>query len=357
MIQTTIIGERGVNSTKGSAHVHPFKTANGNHFGLVTLTHPFLNLNPEFHPFLNPTFGTAMNKNVSFGGTPELIFNGILQGWVGSIIAGAWDFADTSKVVITQANNNDEAIWDDSYSGQIDMTDFTALTGKVDLDVYNEVSNSIIVQFGLAGVDVGNSVNLNDVIDTGNLSEQNFAIPKASFGLSTQTIDEMSITILRTGGAKPTIKFDEFQLEETGDPLTYKATTPKGTRFHITEIRIRITDDLDSTLSNSSMPNINYDNILGVTALTNGIVFSRVQDGKTLFSATLKNLDDFFATGSNLIGVTGNASKLGLTLLVEFPDAIILKGDDGANFLSFTVNDDLSGLTRLTAAARGSVEV
>ena len=91
--------------------------------------------------------------------------------------------------------------------------------------------------------------------------------------------------------------------------------------------------------------------------MTNGIAFSRVQQGKTLFSVILKNLGDFLATGSNLINATGNATNTGFTLLVEFPEAILLEGGETENFLSFTINDDLSGLTRFTAAARGAVEI
>ena len=90
--------------------------------------------------------------------------------------------------------------------------------------------------------------------------------------------------------------------------------------------------------------------------MSNGITFSRVGRGKTLFSVTLKNLGDFLATGSNLINATGNATNSGFTLLVEFPQPIVLEGNSEINFLSFTISEDLSGLTRFTAVARGSVE-
>ena len=67
-------------------------------------------------------------------------------------------------------------------------------------------------------------------------------------------------------------------------------------------------------------------------------------------------MGDFLATGSNMINISGNATNTGLTLVVEFPEPIILKGGGNQNFLSFTINDDLTNLTRFTAAARGALE-
>ncbi len=219
------------------AHNHPFKVAGDiSHVAVLALTHPFIETEPSTVFFQNSTFGIAMNQNITFGGTPELIFDGGSGGteWTGSIIQGSWNFADAGKVTITTANNGDEAQFDDA--GIIDMSGFTAITGLVDLDVYSPVSNSIIVQFGLAGVAVGNSIDLNDFIDTGNFAEQAFAIPKADLGISTVTVDEMTIIITRNGGAKPTIKFDDWQIEETGTPAIFLVPVDTGTRLHIDEL-------------------------------------------------------------------------------------------------------------------------
>ena len=358
MQKTRIIGTQGRGAKELEAHVHPFNTASGKHVGLVGLTERFLKFNPEFHPFLNDTFGTAMNQNIAFSGTPEIIHNGgTSTEWTGTAIAGTWNFADGGKVTITSANNNDEASFAEEGATTIDMSGFTTLTGKVDLDIYNVTNNSIIIQFDNAGVAVGNSVDLNDFIDTGNFSEQNFVIPKSDLGLTTQLLDGMTLTITRLGGTKPTIKFDDIQFEASGDPAVFKATTPLGTRFHITEIRIRMEDAISTVLTDASMPNLLIDQLLGVSSLTNGILFSRVQKGKVLFSVLLKNLGDFLATGSNLINETGNGTNTGFTFIVEFPEPVVLEGGESENFLSFTINDNLSGLTRFTAAARGAIEI
>jgi len=354
MIKTHIIDGQGSGL---EAHVHDMRIP-GVHSALLTLNERFLKFNPEFHPFVNETFGTAMNQNIAFTGTPEIIHNGESSvEWNSAIGAGTWNFADSDKITITSANNNDEAIFSEEGATTIDMNGFTTLTGKVDLDIYNPNNNSIIIQFDLAGVDVGNSVDLNDFIDTGDFTEQTFVIPKSNFDLTTQLIDGMTLTILRTGGTKPTIKFDDIQWEQTGDVALFKATTPLGTRFHVTEIRIRFEDDVSAVLTDGSMPNIDPGALLGVSSLTNGIGFARIQNGKTLFAINLKNFGDFFATGSNAVNITGNAANTGLTLVVDFPEPIILEGGETENFLVFRISDNLSTLTRFTAAARGALEI
>lgn len=347
------------------AHVHPFSTAGRTHAGLLVLTHPFLNFNPEFHPFLNDDFGTGMNQNVAFSGTPEIIHNGGTSAeWTGTAIQGTWNFADSAKVTITSADNNDEASFAEETPTTIDMSGFTALTGKVDLDIYNSTNNSIIVQFDNAGVAVGNSVNLNDFIDTGDFTEQNFVVPKADLGLTTQLLDGMTITITRLAGTKPTIKFDDIQFEQTGDPAVFKATTPLGTRFHITEIRIALADNITGITTvagateTATVPNLGFDDFMGITSpLTNGILFSRVQAGKTLFSVSIRQLGDFLATGSNIVNHISDGTNTFITILVEFPVPIVLEGGESENFLAFTINDDLSGLLQFTAAARGALEI
>ncbi len=57
-----------------------------------------------------------------------------------------------------------------------------------------------------------------------------------------------------------------------------------------------------------------------------------------------------------MINITGDGTNTGFTLIVRFPEAIILKGGSENNFLSFTINDTLANLTRFTAAARGAIE-
>ncbi len=351
------------NATGLAAHVHRLSGSQSKHMGLVVLQERFLQFNPELHPFLNDTFGTAMNQNISFSGTPEIIHNGgTSTEWTGTAIAGTWNFADTGKISLTSGNNNDESSFAEETPTTINVSGFTTLTGKINLTIYNSTNNSHKVAFDNAGTIVGNSVNLNDYIDTGLIgTEQSFVIPKADLGLTSQLVDGFTIILVRIGGAKPTMTFDDIQLEQTGTSAVFKATTPIGTTYHIDQFRFAMADNITGIITGSTttyptMPGLSYNKLLGVSALSNGIVFQRVQDGKVNFAATLKQLGDFLATGSNIVNLVSDGTNTHLTLEVIFNEPIILKG--GAdNFLSLTINDDLSGLLLLTAVARGAIEV
>ena len=281
--------------------------------------------------------------------------------WPGTANAGSWNF--TTDISIASANDGDEAQFDNPHTSV--MSNYVAVTGKITLTTWSEADNELLLSFALAGVAVGNSIDLNDFIDTGLLgTQQNFVIPKAELGLTTQTVDEMILLITRTGGAKPTVDLDDIQLEKAGGSLIYKATTPLGTRFHINEIRIALADNITGITTvagnteTATVPNLAFDDFMGITSpLTNGIVFTSVQAGKTLFSVTINQLGDFLATGSNIVNHISDGTNTFITILVEFPVPIVLQGGESENFLSFTISDDLSVLLQFTAAARGALEI
>lgn len=363
-IEATIVGHDHKNGLEGQATLNNPK---GRPIGLMVYTESFTLLNPEVHPFLNDDFGIAMNQNVSFSGSPELVHDGTDNaGWTGSAVSGTWDFSDTTNpqagancVSLTSGVNNDEALFSDGTT--TDMSGFTALTGQFRLDTYNSANNSVLISFSLAGAPVGNSININDFINAGILDVyQGFAIPKSEFGLTTQTVDEMNMVLVRSGGPQPTFRFDVLQWEQTGNPVIFTSSTPKRTRFHVTEIRLGLADNITgivtgSTTTYPTMLGLAYDALLGVSTLSNGITFSRVQSGKTVFAITLKQLGDFLSSGSNIVNAISDGTNTFITLQVTFPEAVILDGNAG-DFLSFTINDNLSGLLQFTAVARGSIE-
>ncbi|KKM20092.1 hypothetical protein LCGC14_1649050, partial [marine sediment metagenome] len=243
------------------------------------------------------------------------------------------------------------------------MNNYVAITGKITLTTWNQTNNSLFLKFGLAGVLVGNQVDLNDFIDTGLLGvQQNFVIPKADLGLSTQTVDEMNIVITRAGGAKPTIDLDDIQLEKSGGSAVYKATTPKGTIYHIDEIRLAIAGNITGITTvtgateNATVPNLSFDKLLGISTLANGIIFQRVQSGNIAFSVTVNQLGDFLSAGADIVNHISDGINTFVTLLVEFQKPVILNGSKD-DFLSFTINDDLSSLLQFTGVARGAIEV
>ncbi len=316
-------------------------------------------LNPFLKPFLEPTVGNAMNQNVSFGGTQEIIHNGESSvEWDSAALQGSWDFSTGNVITLSSGVDQDAATFSEEGATTVDMSGFVVLTGAINLTTYNDTNNDLDVEFDLAGVLVGNSVNLNDFIDTTIIgSAQNFAVLLTDMGIIGQSVDGFTVTLGRSGGPQASFTLDDITLEQTGTPLVFKVESDPNEAFHVDEIRIAFADTLAGTVTNGTAFGIAHDQILGVTALSTGIVFRRVQNGETNFSGTFKTVGDFLATGSNLINPISDGTDTFFTLLVEFPEPIILEGPAEDNFLSFTINDNLAGLTKFTAAARGAVVI
>jgi len=357
-LEVTPTGTDSVTGKKANQNMH----TRGKLAGALVYTDPFIQLRPETHQFLNDTFGSAMNQDVSFGGTPEIIHNGgSSTEWTASAVSGAWNFADSGKVSITSADQGDKAEFAEETPATVNMGNYTALTLKVDLDTYSSLNNTIILAFDLAGVPVGSAVNLNGHMDVGNFSEQSVSISKADFGLTTQLIDGFSITITRTGGAKPTIKFDDIQLEETGSPLEFKVAAARGTRLHVHEVRIGLADNIAGVVTvagateNATMTGLSYNKFMSISALANGFTFSHTDHEGVVSSISVRQLGDLLTAGADLVSFPisdGTNTFIALVIKLEQP-VILFNGDK----LAFTINDNLSSLLQFTASAIGSLEV
>lgn len=357
-----IIGTAGDDGELIEAHVH--KHHGGKHAGIVALTDPLIEFIPETHSFLNDIYGSAMNQNISFGGTPEIIHNGGTSvEWTGAAVQGTWDFADAGKVSLTNGDNNDAAIFSEETPTTIDLSGYTTLTGKINLTTYSTVNNTLTIIFDNIGAAVGISVNIDDYIDTGLIgTEQSFVIPKADMGLTTQLVDGFNIALSRVGGTKPTMTFDDIQLEETGASATFLYSPPAEKIFHVDLVRFSIIDNTTGITSvsgateNATMAGLSYNTILGVSALTNGIIYQRIQESVVQSSDVIRQLGDFLAIGANISGVPiSDGTNTCLTLDIHYPRPIILEGNE--NILSLTISDNLSGLISFTAAVRGAVEI
>lgn len=331
--------------------------------GVTAYTTPYIEADPKNIPFLNPTFGSALNQAITFSGTPEGIHDGTDSVlWTATAISGTWTFdsttnpqAGTKCVDATATVNNDAALFSDATT--TNMANFTAITGQIRLEGFDSTrGNHVEMQFRLAGTPVGNSVNIDNFIDDTLFDVyQGFVVPKALLGLTTQTVDEMVITTLRDTGPAPDYRLDAMQIEQTGTPALFIAAPLPGTVFRIEEIVIVLVDALASTLADATMPNLAYNTLLGVSALTNGIVFLRVRNRKVAFAGNIKQLSDFvlfglvpqaFSDGTNTTLVLRNQLPVPILMDARVNDSI-----------SLTVSDDLSGLVLFRALVRGSEEV
>jgi hypothetical protein len=326
--------------------------------GLLVYTEPHIVGTLSGVPFFNPIYGADLNQNVSFTGTPELINNGgDTVGWTGSIGAGTWSFTDATDpdtglahVSVTNADDLDFAIFSDAT--ETNMANYTAITGRVNLVSYNGALDDIKIQMYNDGSPVGIQVSLNSYITTSLLgSYQSFVIPKADLELNGFTIDEMRIIINRTAGGKPTIYFDNIQIEETGDPLVFEVQAAAGEAFHITEIIVTIADTGTGGAAYA------YNKIGAVTALANGVNFNAVVDDETLFGSTIRQNSDLLNAGGRVTNIIDDGVNTFYTISIDASSAApVILDSRNDDYLNFVINDDLSGLDVFTAVALGFKE-
>lgn len=282
--------------------------------------------------------------------------------WVGSAISGIWNFADAGKVTITTANDNDEALFDNDTNQQWDVTNFTALTLKVDLDAYDPLNNDIALKFMLNGVQVGDIMLLNDFMDTGDFDEQSVVINIDEFNFATMFVNEMSICMIRTAGTKPTVKFDDIQFEASGEPIVFELAPAGDEVLSIDEIVVSMADALSSIVTVAGATEtftadvLSFDKLLGVSKLTNGILFQRIQEDTVRTSLSFQQISDFLIAGGSIDNLMSDATNTFLTITVPFGTPISLVGGTGDK-LTFTISDNLSGLLFMNVFGRGSVEI
>lgn len=344
MINAHILDGKGTNK---KAHLHQ---ENG-HVGVIAFTDDLRKFSSKITPLVNVTFGTALNQDGSTGGTPEKIHNGgTSTEWGATAVAGTWNFADAGKTSLTSGSNLDEALFEDSGGGTVDMSSYSAVSGKIQLDTYNPANESIIFSMGLAGTPAGNTVNLNDYIDTGLIgSEQSFLIPKADLGLGTDTIDELTITLNKAGGPKPTFRFDDLQIEETGGGIEYCGEPDADTKFYVTQIIFSIAD------TGTGGTAFAYNQIGAIAALTNGVNLAIFEEGEVAFSITARQNSDLIGAGAALSTTMDDGTDTYYTLVVDLTTPRVLDSRESDKIVA-TVNDDLSGLLLFNIFIRGKEE-
>jgi hypothetical protein len=331
--------------------------------GLVTFTESLRNLNAGTSLILNSEVGADMNINGSVSGTPKGIHDGgDTTYWTPTANGGTWDFADTTNpssgtqcVSLTNGQDGNQASFDDS--GTTDMSNYVSLTGVIRLERYNATQSSILLQFNLAGLVIGTSINLDNYLDIGLINAyQSFQIPKTDFEIGNQIVDNFTITIQRNGGSRPIFRFDLLQLEQTGGSTIFSAVPNTEKIFRAQELTITMSDNITGIVTNGTMPGLTYNQILGVPLLSNGITIRWSRKGTILFTKNIKSLFDFFNEGFLLKNSVSDGTNTLLTLSYNFGDCEFLMDPRESDALYITINDNLSGLLAMRTTLHGNEE-
>lgn len=336
----------------------------GEQLGLVVYSSPQNHWTTTSVPFLSSVGSPLLNVDGSASGATEGIHDGTDTAlWTGTALAGTWDFASTTQfnsgamsVDATATVDGDQAQFERASS--IDSGDFAILNGAIYLTKFNATRNTIPINFLLAGVSNGFTINLGDFIDTAMLNVwQSFIIPLCDF-MVTGDIDQMIVETATTSGSTPSYFLDDLDLRAGGGEV-FTARVPKDRTFRLTKIEVTFRDDIDlfadiGANENATAWSINPDGIMGLPALTNGLAIRSVVDGVTGQSAVLRNMADMLYTVFSVTDVFAQATDAIVKLESSVTTTIFFDGgvDDRVELV---ISDDLTGLTDFRAILRGDI--
>jgi len=316
--------------------------------------------------FFTDTAGNAdMNINAGAQTGSILMYEEDVE-WTTTVVAGPearWNFLDTAQnhtptgsVSIdcraSRPGNTFELGSDFNCDGHISFTGWAYVTGWDEGTAFNIYAWETTTP----GIE-GNTVNLADYIDTGvQNSWQKFTIPFDDMGLSTQQINGVRFEQTDRGN---NFYLDDIHVNVSGAgalPTPYSIEPSKETWLHVNEFTISfaapytgITDVADAS-ENATFPKIPYSGLLGVS-LTNGIGYSREQNGEILFSQNIAGpLDLLQLPGTEVTAHGGDGTNSWVTIRAKHQEPIILKAEN-ADKLTWTIQDDLTGLHKLRISA------
>ena len=276
--------------------------------------------------------------------------------WTGVAGPGTWSFTSGGVVSFTNGSNLDSAVISAPGTSSIDLDNFTSFAGKVNLTTFAGAVNSIRLQFGLAGAVTGNSILLDDYIDVTEIGvDQGYTIAMTDFGLTTELVDQLTITVIRTGGGpKPTALFDDLRMLTTGVPIEYSVVPNKGIRFHATKLVFSMAGA--GTVGALGFPT--HSEFIPGAALTNGVSLLIQSGGVQILAFNLTKISDIFAAGGVLDSIIDDGTDTYISIGVDLNTTapVILYPNYGDSMVA-SISDNLSSLTEFRMFLRGWEEV
>jgi len=331
---------------------------------LVVATRPLKTYTSELKVFTNASYGSDMAQNVTFGGSPEEVHDGTDNSyWTGSALSGTWVFNSTdqsktgTKSIDATATANGQTA-ELAKGSSLSLSGYTALSGYIYLSAWDDRgTKDIELELWTTTAQVGVTVSLRDYIDIGVIgSWQAFVVTVSDFGAVGQSISAMRITTIDLGpGAAPDYYLDDLQFEETGSPLVYEVAPDPGTWFTVDTLRITMADNVASTVGNGTMPGLAYNAFLGVAALTNGIVYQRVQAGAVTKANIARQLSDWLRFPKAHVDAISDGTNTMITICMPYAYPEVLRAEHNDK-LRMIVQDNLSGLLLFQVVAGGKAE-
>ena len=320
-------------------------------YGLISYTAPYREYSGAA-AFVTDENGSAeMAVDASIGGTPEVIYlDEPTTGWTNSALSGVWDFGSTTITPQGGTESIDATATIDGSAALMERTTpvslsgFTLFSGYIYLTSWNAAKHDVSLETRLAGVVIGNPVNINDYVDTGLLNTwQRFVIPKDDLELNGSTIDQLVFTTVSTSGQPPNYYLDTINIEESGS-IAYTFAPIAGQVFEIDTVEFTFSDNITV---------IEPDQIMGIAALANGIRVRTTTDGITRFSGGIKTFTGFLESGGNETSRIVGAADSVVKITVPSPGVLIRLTGSLGDFYSIVIADNLSTLLSFKVLVRG----
>ena len=339
---------------------------------LAVATVPYREFENELKFFIDEEGSADMNINAAPSGTPLPVHDGTdTTLWTGTTISGAstvdFDKAEHPRTGTKSIKVEEETdvVWQFDNGSSLNMALYNSLTIWIYVDKEWKAGDSVSI-YGWdtsTGLKIGNTLYLEDYFDyLTHKVYQKISIPLTDFGdlSASTTLDAFRQRIVAKDGGRAKFYMDDIQLEGVGTttPTKYTIQADKGTWLFVDSFTISIVAPkaiASAILADSTMPKLSYNNMLGVTLLS-GLNYRRVTNGETIFSVNVKTLMDFMQQpNTKIVSMGDDDVNTFVTLEVRNAEPLLLKATD-EDELSFTVTDDLSGLTHLRVAAGCRVE-
>jgi len=340
----------------------------GEKAGLNVLTRPAKVFENKIIFFVNETNGADMAVNADTLSNNEWVHDGIDNVyWTAAAISGTWIFNSAAQnhtplgaqsIDATATVNNNTAQIVRGGGALALASPISALGIYIYITGWNAPQGnrgvSVVGWDTGAGAAVGSSVNISDYIDTTILNSwQHAIIPLTDMNLQEQSIDAIRIQTTVVSGIPPNYYLDDIEILEGDEPLEYIIAPDEGTWLYVDDINATIVDGytgittVAGATENATFPRIPYNSFLGLAALTNGILYQRINNAEVRESFTLKQLFDIIKLpGTEIVGYGGDGTNSWVKVRVKVTEPIVLKSENN-DLLKMSISDDLSGLLEL----------
>ena len=236
--------------------------------------------------------------------------------------------ATAQSIDAVDAKEND--VMQLTSAGDFDTTGHTGITGWVYVTKWKNEGLTISGWDDGESTIVGSSVNITAYVGNATNEWQQFFIPFTDMGLTNTSsgFDALRISPQHKG-FNFYIDFIEIQQEGTVDPTSFYLKPDKGTWLHVESFQISIADEINSTIANGTVPGLSYDSLLGLTSLSGGILYQRIQNGQVLQTQVLDNLSQILQTPRTFISNSMyDSSNTYITITSEIYEPLVLKSED-----------------------------